>query len=117
MARLTPGGLQTRVRILDPGATLDSYGQLTGTATARAEKWASVEPLSGRELESARAVSATVTHRVRMWYTDRITPKSQILVLKNSKVLQVEAIVDPGMAGEELELLCVEKVAGASPTT
>jgi len=117
MARLSPGMMRHRVRILDPGATLDSYGQLTGTATARAEKWASVEPLSGRELESARAVSATVTHRVRMWYTDRINPKSQMLVLNTGKVLQVEAIIQPDMQREELELLCTEKVAGASPTT
>lgn len=115
MARLSPGKLQHRIRILAPGETLDSYGQLTGSASTRAEKWASVEPLSGRELEKARSLSAEVTHRVRMWYTPKVTPKTQLLVLASGKILQVESVIDPELNNEELELLCKEAVSGASP--
>jgi SPP1 family predicted phage head-tail adaptor len=71
-------------------------------------RWASVEPLSGRELIAAQQVNAEVTARVRLRYLPGLTPKMRFL--HKERELLIQAIINPEERNRELEVLVTEVV-------
>lgn len=68
--------------------------------------WATVEPLSGRELFAAQEHLAEVSTRVRLRYRDGIT--AQMRVVFEGRYYNVGAVIDRELRHRELELLCTE---------
>lgn len=81
-------------------------------------RWASIKPLSGRELFMAQQVRADVTHKVVLRYFKDGTTFSlragvkptMRLVYQQRRKLNVVSCIDIDELHEELELLCIEEV-------
>jgi len=100
------GPLRQRVNIQARSATVDAFGQESETWATVATVWASVEPLSGRELLAAQQVQGETTHRVRMRYMAGVTTSSRVLF--NLRPFDVRSVINKNEAGAFLELLCTE---------
>lgn len=82
-----------------------------------ATRWASIAPLSGRELFMAQQIRADVTHRVKMrWFPDALSGQVKVglkpkmrLVFQGRK-LNVVSCIDVDELHVELDLLCIEEV-------
>jgi head-tail adaptor len=97
--------------IFRPMETQDDRGQEHGDTRLYAGVPCSIEPLNSRELEAARQIYATATHKVEL-YGDPKTPLAHKDYLKlGSRRLKVGSIRDLKQNGEQLELLCEERVA------
>ncbi len=107
------GALRHRVVVQqDTGTTQDAQGHVTESWATYATRWASIEPLSARELWNARQLQPDITHRVRMRWdslTDAITSKMRIqydttrylYLLEPPRKVQAERDI-------EIEMLCRE---------
>jgi SPP1 family predicted phage head-tail adaptor len=76
---------------------------------------ASVEPLSGRELEQAQQIAPRTTHRVTIRYRTGIKAGQQVTYhdgRQGDRAFEIVAPpLDPDEAHRKLELLCREAVA------
>ncbi|KKM90813.1 hypothetical protein LCGC14_1234850 [marine sediment metagenome] len=102
------GKLRHRVTIEVLSSSQDAAGQETGAWSTFASRWASVQPLTGKELFSARQFHADITHRVRMWYLSGVVPKMRIAF--DSRLFNIIYVRNADERNKELEILCVEEV-------
>lgn len=100
------GRLRHRVIIQTREATLGSRGQASTTWQDVDTVWASVETLSGRELEVAKRQHAEATHRVRMRYHSAV--REEVRLKFGSRYLHVQAVDNPEQRNAELVLTCGE---------
>lgn len=98
------GRLFNQVMIQSYTATRASNGEEVKSWSTVATVWASVEPLSGRELLAARDVRADVTTRIRIRYRTGITPKMRAIM--GSATYEISEVIDRKMQHRDLELLC-----------
>ena len=82
-------------------------GQTTQTWADAATLWASIEPLAGRELERARSVVSTATHRFNLRFRDNVTTRDRFTF--DSRTFNIENVQDMDERGIQLTLLCVEQ--------
>lgn len=105
------GKLRHRVYIQRATEAANTYGEMVKTWASIYRVWASVEPLTGRELERAQQVSAEATTRVKIRYTDDVTVGDRILFgTYDQRVFEINAIVNPDERNVELHLFCSEAV-------
>ena len=106
------GRLRHRVAIQDATETRDAHGGVSRAWSTSATVWASVEPLQGRELWLAQQVQAQATVRVRMRYRSGLDSTMRLQLLDGDgnaeKTYNIEAVMDLGERGRELEILCAE---------
>ena len=100
------GTLRTRVLIQQRALGRDGFGQQVTTWSTLSEAWAAIEPMSGRELELAQAVSAEVTHQVTIRYRPGITQAMRIVY--NGRVFDIHSVLDADMRHREMVLMCGE---------
>lgn len=103
------GKLRHRVTIQQrTAASPTNYpsGEKDASWTTYLTVWASVEPLSGRELFAAQQVTSDVNVRIRMRYRDGVTAKMRVSF--NSKIYDIVAVINREERNVELELLCTE---------
>lgn len=99
--------LRHRVQIQSPTRNQNELGEVTeGWATA-STVWASVEPLSGRELAKAQQVQADVTHRVIIRYRPGV--KQDWRVVHMGRELNITVVRNIEERNEMIELLCIER--------
>lgn len=114
MKRQRIGRLRHRVTFEKPdgpAATRAASGQLVEDWVDVATVWASVEPLSGRELFQARQVQADVTHRVYVRYRDDVRANAaRWRLVHRGRTFAIVSAVDLVERERFLELLCVERV-------
>ncbi|SRR6266852_3421193 len=118
MQSVKAGQLRKRVRIQalsptplnppNPANEPDLINSWSDLATV----WASIEPLSGRELAWAETLTADVTHKVTIRYYPGITPKMRFLYLDPRTNLQrlfnIELVRDLEERHRRLECICHE---------
>jgi len=102
------GELRHRVTIQAKSITQNGFGEPVETWSDVATVWASVQPLAGREYFQAQQIKADITLRIRMRYRSGIQPAMRLLF--ESRVFEIQAVIDPDERHRELELLCAEKV-------
>ena len=100
------GDLNRRITLQARNTALDTWGQQTTTWTDLLTCWASIAPLSGRELELAKAINAAISHEITILYRPGVTASHRAVY--QGRVLNIEAVLDPNMAHEVLQLMCSE---------
>lgn len=111
---MDPGRLNERWTIqaeTSPPENRDQYGQPSDPWQDVTTVWASVSPLSGRELSVARQRSATVTHEVRMRSRAGVTAANRLVNGDRDRVLNLESVRDDG---RHLIIDAVEQTVGAT---
>lgn len=100
------GQLRSLITIQVRAGGQDGFGEASGGWGDVTQVWASVQPLSGRELLSAQQVRGEVSHRVRCRYLAGITSAHRILY--GGRVFDIQAVMNPEEACVSLEILCRE---------
>jgi SPP1 family predicted phage head-tail adaptor len=70
-------------------------------------RYASINPLVGREYWSARQVNAEITGKINIRYVSGITPKMRVKF--GDRIFNIEAIINVEERNRELVLLVSEK--------
>jgi SPP1 family predicted phage head-tail adaptor len=75
------GKNRKRIEIQAIGTTRGAAGEVVDTWTTETggTLWASIEPMSGRELFTAQQINAEITHKIRLRYYAGLTPAKRIL--------------------------------------
>lgn len=94
--------LQSPVRALAPGTN----GEVVLTWETLATVWASVRGTGGREGVQADQVRADLDHLVEIRFRDNVISEQRLLY--RSRVLSIEAVIDPDGRRERLHLHCRE---------
>lgn len=102
------GPLKKRVAIRSASAVQDEYHENTLTWSTDATVWASIEPLSGREMVSAQQQHAETTHRVRMRYQPNTTVTAEKRLLFGTRVFDIVNVIHCREGKRMLEILCKE---------
>jgi SPP1 family predicted phage head-tail adaptor len=104
---IDPGRLRDRVTIQRATESRNSIGEVVQTWGTYAERWASVEGLSSREVLLSGQQQTEITHRVRMRYVEGMT--QQMRLFWRDRVLEITSLLEHNNRTEH-ELLCVEDV-------
>lgn len=100
------GELNRQITIQARSATKDSFGQESTTWTDVITCFASISPLSGRELIAAQAQVAETTHEIQIRYRNWVTPANRVKY--QGRVFNILNVLDEDMRHKSLRLLCSE---------
>lgn len=104
---IDPGKLRERITIQQAAETRNALGESKQTWATYAERWASVEGLSSREVLLTGQQQTETTHRVRLRYVDGF--KSTMRILWRGRVLEITSLLEHNNRSEH-EALCTERV-------
>ena|ERR1043166_7876409 len=102
------GTLNRYVVIEQATETQNARGEAVPTWSTFATVFASIEPLSGRELFTAQQRVADVTHVVRLPYQPGVLPKMRLNY--NGRLFNILTVLNLQEANRKLELLAREIV-------
>lgn len=94
------GRLRHRALLQTPTEAEDDYGEEGATWSTGVAVRCDIEPLSGRELETARAISSELTHKITMNYREGMTHKQRLL--HRSIYYDLQHQVDKGLRHRNL---------------
>ena len=103
---IDPGRLRERVTVQQATETRNALGETVQSWATFAERWASVDGLSSREVLLQGQQRTEVSHRVRMRYVDGMTGTMRILW--RGRVLEITSLLEHNTRSEH-ELLCTER--------
>ena len=101
--------LNRRITIQRRSTAVDAFGQQTTAWTDFLTCWASIEPMSGRELVAAQAVQSEVTHTLTIRYRPTVT--AAMRALYQGRIFEIRAVQDPETAHVALAMMCTEGVS------
>jgi SPP1 family predicted phage head-tail adaptor len=111
MSPIGAGRLSKRIQIQRRSNVKDSLGELLFVWTDIASVWADVQPLTGRELESARRLSSEVTHLITVRYRAIFSDTRQVAgyrALFAGRILNIHACLDEDGSGVLINLFASE---------
>ena len=100
------GPLRHRVTLQNRVTTKDDFGQTIESWTDLKTVWASVEPISGRELLSSQQTLGEITHRIRTRYRNGITAATRILF--NGRIFDIQSSINNAEKNAFLEIMAKE---------
>lgn len=107
---IAAGRLNKRVQIQQQ---VDIKNQVGHTAKRDwdtvATVWASITPISGREIMASQRELGEITHRIRMRFRSGITAKNRIVY--RGRAFDIESAIDVEEKGVVLEMMCKEGVS------
>lgn len=71
-------------------------------------KWASINPISGREYYQAETINSDLTHKVRLRYRKGITPDMRILY--KDRIFNIVSVINEYEKNAILQLMCRELI-------
>jgi SPP1 family predicted phage head-tail adaptor len=104
---IDPGRLRERVTFQQATETRNRLGETVQSWATYAERWASVQGLSSREVLLTGQQQTEITHRVRMRYLDGMT--NSMRILWRGRVLEITSLLEHNNRSEH-ELLCTERL-------
>ena len=104
---IDPGRLRERITIQQATESRNALGESVQSWTTFAERWASVDGLSSREVLLTGQQQTEVTHRVRLRYVEGFA--STMRILWRGRVLEITSLLEHGNRSEH-ECLCTERV-------
>jgi len=102
------GKLRHRIELQSAIIDKDDYGQQTENHGTYDTVWASVVPLTGRELEYAQQLQAETNYKITIRYNSAVKKTDQILF--DDRIFEINAILNFEEKNEYLILLCKEAV-------
>lgn len=113
---MEPGKLRHRVQIQSATESRNSHGDVTRTWSTDSTVWASIGPLSGRELLFAQQVESRPTVRIRMRYISGLTASKRLRHIQtetdeSTTVLgtyNIQSIQNLNERNHEIVCMCVE---------
>jgi SPP1 family predicted phage head-tail adaptor len=106
------GDLNRRIAIQQRGAgALDDLNQATLTWATVATVWASIEPLTGRELMAAQGMQSEVSHKIMIRYQPQFAqPKlmATMRILYNARTFNIHSSMDEQEKHKTIEFLTSE---------
>ena len=104
---IDPGRLRERITIQQATESRNALGESVQAWATFAERWASVDGLSSREVLLTGQQQTEVTHRVRLRYVEGFT--STMRILWRSRVLEITSLLEHHSRSVH-EALCTERV-------
>jgi len=104
---IDPGRLRERVTIQQATETRNALGETVQSWATFAERWASVDGISSREVLLQGQQKTELSHRVRMRYVDGMTQTMRLVW--RGRVLEISSLLEHANRSEH-ELLCTERV-------
>jgi SPP1 family predicted phage head-tail adaptor len=108
------GKLRQRIDIQTQTEAKDAYGQDVPTWTTAATRWASIEPLSGRELWQAQQIHPDVTHRITIRYYPGLNPRHRfhyaLPVDRYFNILSILTRDEVHSVSNFMDVMCVEEL-------
>ena len=109
MALIPSGELRHPIDIRSRSDTRGTRGQRTGSDDVNVSVFAKVEPLSGRELETARQRYGLATHLVTTWHPGFDVTRKHI-VLYRGRTLSIGYVKDEDEMDQQIKMVCGEDV-------
>lgn len=100
------GKLRHRVDVQSLTRGQNGFGEATMAWSTVAVRWASVEPVAGKEIMVGDQPQPQVTHRVCLRWMAGIT--SDCRLIHQGRAFNISAVMDKDERRRELELLCIE---------
>lgn len=100
------GPLNKRITFQAPKSDKDDFGNTLPGWDDVATVWASIEPISSRELMASQQVQGEVTHRIRTRYRAGLTAANRIMF--KGRVFDMQTPINPLELGASLEILAKE---------
>lgn len=100
------GKLRQRIAIQMSTSSPDVAGGFTNVWINFAILWASIEPVSGKELYEAQQVQNEVSHKIRIRYFSGLTTSMRISF--ESRIFEIKSIINWEERDRELLLMCSE---------
>ena len=98
------GRLSKRVQLQSATEARDAHGQPVRTWVNQKTVWAAVEPIRGRELETARQLASEATIRVIVRYRADITTDWRVIY--SGKTLEITEIINEDFDNRYLVMRC-----------
>ena len=102
------GRLRHRVKLQSVSETPDSYGERTETWATYATVWASIRPVSGREVVEATQVGGEVQTLIEIRYNSSVTVKDRVKF--GTRLFDINHVANPENRNEKQRLTCTEVV-------
>lgn len=102
------GKLRHRLEIQEGATSRNTYGEDTPAWSTVATRFASIEPLTGREAWLAKQVSPDVTHQVTMRHYDGLTPKHRLQF--GTRLFEIESVRNVDELKRFVVCMCREQV-------
>ena len=106
MTTIAAGELNRRMTVMAYSDAPRADGGITKAETNLGQRWASIEPLSGREYMEAAQMGSEVTHRIRLRYFDGLTTKHHLTY--GGRTFNIVSMLDLNEGGVVHELMCKE---------
>lgn len=103
------GDMRHRVTIQVQSKAPDGMGGFEVTWTDLDTVWAAIWPIRGAERIEAMKLEGKVTHQIRIWYRDDVTPLANRLKLGN-RYFNIRSAVDAYEKRINLDILAEETV-------
>ncbi|WP_051566948.1 phage head closure protein [Herminiimonas sp. CN] len=105
--------MNRRITLQQRSTAQDAYGAQVDTWTTLGDLWASIEPLTGRELMAAQAVQSEVSHKITIRYQAQFANPQQVAAMRISyqgRMFNIHASMDIEEAHKIIEILATEGV-------
>ena len=111
-----PGHLRHRVDVQRRGETRTDTGASPPAWESLGARWASIEPLSVRELEVAQSIDARVTHAIDLRYFHDLDPTCRLTWTNRGRiaVFNIASVLNVDSRNTLSRVLAIEQV-GAAP--
>ena len=111
MSVLSAGQLNCRVIVKRPSNELDAYGSVVPEWVEVMTVWAGIQPLTGRELVSARQLASEVSHQLTVRYQPLLADIKQVVGYRacyKGRVFNLHAVLNEDESNVLLTLLASE---------
>lgn len=105
------GTLRRRVTFQTRSNAVDSFGQQITTWSDAFTTWASIEPLSAREMFAAQAVHSEISHRITVRYRLEFanpTAVAAVRAVSDGRIFNIHGAIDTDGRRRWLELSVTE---------
>ena len=102
------GLLRHRITIQTRAESLDDFGEMDLTWSNSATVWASIEPLTGKELINAAQAGAMISHKITLRHKSGVNPKDRIT--HAGRTFEIESVRNFRERDISIELMCREEV-------
>lgn len=105
------GSLDKKITIQKLGDAVDGFGGIIeGGYQDFATVWASINPVTGKEVFLSNTDFSTVSHKIKIRYLAGVDASMRIVW--NDRVFEIKYFINYQEANREIEFLCEEQING-----